>query len=82
MKTLFHEVNGGPRKTIEAAVKEAFGHEHRTLQQAFFKNFIIPVIEEMAEAHDEGWIDLRNEAAGELAVKLREITKETALPFI
>ena len=83
VKVLFHEINAmGSGKRIAAVVKEEFGKEHNTLQQAFFKNFIVPVIDQMADTHKSKWTDLRNEASGEFAVKLQTITKDTALPCI
>jgi hypothetical protein len=67
---------------VAKTVREAFAREHNTLQQSFFRSVLIPIIEEMARLHEENWTDGRNEHSGELAVKLREITKEAFLPFI
>lgn len=51
---------------------------HRTLQQAFMREFVVPFLETMAENRT----DLRNEASVEMAKKMIEVTKECYLPYV
>lgn len=62
-------VLGGEKKR-QQEVREAFSRQHRTLQQQFVKVVIVPVLQELAQAHKEGRFDGRNQYAAELATKL------------
>ncbi len=50
---------------------DAITHQHRTLQQSFWR-MMIQVIKKYAELDKDGWYDLRNEASVKTCVKLKE----------
>lgn len=57
-------------------IRDFFRRQHRTLQQQFVKVVILPVLEELAEAHQSGRVDGRNESAARLAHKMLANVKE------
>jgi len=80
---LFTELNrmGNERKVGEF-VTEAIRYQHRTLQQNYFSNVILPSIKDFAKRYDEGQFDLRNEESCKLAKKIEPVVKDVYLPFI
>lgn len=60
-------------------VRDYFGRQHRTLQQQFMKVVIVPVLQQLAEAHKEKLVDPRNEYAAKLATKMLENVTEDDL---
>lgn len=67
---------------VKDAVKVCLKGEHRTLQQAFFRNIIATSIEAFAEMDENGYTDLRNKSACECATKMTSILNDTYMPFI
>jgi len=65
-------------------VRKLFSTQHRTIQQQFMKVVIVPILQHLAKAHEEGRVDLRNQAAAALAAKMLENVTEDDLylPFI
>lgn len=61
-----------------------FNHLHRTMQQAFMRVVIIPVLETLAHDYEHGCCDGRNMGAGRLAsMMLRNLTDDDLyLPLI
>ena len=57
---LFETVNGGFDINLEKNLIDAWNRTHRTLQQNFFRQIIIPLIRHIAE-QDEVYFDARNE---------------------
>lgn len=83
VSVIFRELNCmGYEGDVGEAVVEHIEREHRTLQQAFFRNVLAPVIKSFADRYNEGYYDLRNEASCELANKLKPIIEKSPLPFI
>lgn len=71
-------VMGSDKEKVQV-VKDTFSRTHRTLQQAFVKVVVIPVLQSLAEAHRERFVDPRNEAAARLASKMLEAVNEDDL---
>jgi len=88
IKSLFRNLNMmGNEKIISEAFVDHLGHEHRTLQQGFFRDVLIPVLQFFKMQNDEGWKDLRNEASCEAAAKMLEAVTDKDgdgpyLPFV
>ena len=83
LNSLFDAINKmGGDKDVMAGVTNVLNKQHRTLQQNFMRLIIVPSIKSFAAKKAEGWYDLRNEAACELATKLLPIVEKESLPFI
>jgi hypothetical protein len=72
----------GNEKLVGEAVKEELSCTHRTLQQGFFGDVLVPVIRQYAQFKKDGWVDLRNEDACDCATKLEPILKDSYFRFI
>jgi len=83
LNTMFNEMGmiGGEKET-QQAVAEVLKTQHRTIQQAFMRNVIMPAIEQLAQQHASRCYDLRNEASCELAAEIHATAKTAMLPFI
>lgn len=70
--------------SVKEDVVRCFCFTHRTLQQGFVKQVIIPILKHLAEQEREGNYDLRNEASVKLASKmLAQLSEDDLyLPFI
>ena len=55
--------------------------QHRTLQQSWYR-LIVQCIFAMAENHDEGNTDLRNEASAEACMKIRRFIQNNNLEYM
>jgi hypothetical protein len=83
INSLFDELNQfGNEQNVTEALNSVLNVQHRTLQQNFFKNLIIPSIKIFAEKKKDKNFDMRNEASCELAEKLQPIAEDACLPFI
>ena len=58
-----------------------FAKQHRTHQQAFVREVIVPILEQLAGLQ-EGEFDLRNEASVKYAKAAFKATSEIGLPLI
>lgn len=76
--TVFSALNvlGGGNSEV---VQDFFSRQHRTIQQAFVGVVIVPVLQQLAKAHAEGWVDLRNERSAALAAKMLAAVDEDDL---
>ena len=72
---------GGEDK-VQDALQSVLNQQHRTLQQNFMRQIIIPSIRIFAEKDKNNYKDLRNEASCELATKLLPMVENAPLPFI
>jgi hypothetical protein len=72
----------GNESIVGDAIKEELGCTHRTLQQGFFRNVIVPVILWFNGQLEDGRYDLRNEDACQCAKKLKPILKDSYFRFI
>lgn len=80
---LFDELNKmGNEEMVSKFFIEAMCRQHRTLQQNFFSHVVVAAIKDFAKRHDEGYYDLRNEAACKCAKKLMPLIKDEHFPFI
>ena len=77
---IFRKLNGSGSTFSKVLVTE-FLHEHRTLQQAFVREIIEPILEHLASL-EEGQYDLRNEASVRYAQRAVQATSEVGLPLI
>ena len=83
LNSLFDVLNRmGSEQDVETALENVIHSQHRTLQQNFMRNMIIPSIRVFAKMGEEGWTDLRNEASCKLAGELHKIADNTGLPFV
>jgi hypothetical protein len=83
MDELFKVMNiMGNNTPVKDAVKASIQGEHRTLQQAFFRNIIVGSVEAFADMDEEGRTDLRNKASCECATKLIPILDNTSIPMV
>jgi c-di-AMP phosphodiesterase-like protein len=83
VQTIIKEINCmGFEKTVGEVVIEEIGKTHRTLQQRFFADVLKPVILDFAKRGEEGWFDLRNEAACNTAKALKPVLEDSYFPFI
>ena len=85
MEALFHAVNcmSGEEERIKA-VREVFSREHRTLQQSFFREVVIPILHQAADQYKSKDMDLRNEDSCRLAnqiVRCVEDEDEVGYPW-
>ena len=48
---------------------------HRTLQQSFMRNFILPWCREQVDRGDNGWYDARNEATYRICKEIMKIAE-------
>lgn len=68
---------------ITAAVRQAVAESHRTLQQALFRMFVVPVLQQLAEQFITRRYDSRNEAACRYAAQMMAAVEDDPyLPFI
>jgi hypothetical protein len=81
LEKLFSHINSCRDSYSSKGFVRAFSREHRTLQQSFFRTFIIPLIQYYAGLED-GYFDLRNEAIVLLCKELLPIINKSAIPFI
>jgi hypothetical protein len=74
----------GSDKDRRIVVINWFSTLHRTLQQQFVKVIVLPVLQHLAEDHELGYTDRRNQAAAALAHKMLAATDDNDryLPFI
>ena len=80
---LFNEINHmGNESNVRNALSEVLGEQHRTLQQNYFRDVIVPSIQVFADKWDKHLMDLRNEASCELAKKMLPVVKDAPLPFV
>jgi len=70
-------VNGGRQEHYEYFI-EQLNCKHRTLQQSFMRNIIIPMLKKWAGNLDKGWYDLRNQATCQLS---QDIINKAIIPF-
>ena len=60
IKNIFDMMNGGWYSKDGKTLMKAWNNEHRTLQQKFFSEFIIPLIKNISEL-DDRYFDGRNQ---------------------
>lgn len=65
VRALSDSANCGNISRTEAS--KAFNNEHRYLQSEMFSRFILPILEGMSEAYENGRYDGRNEHACRVA---------------
>lgn len=61
-------------------VAEVIKASHPSLQQGAMQNIVFPIIRELAHQYREGWTDVRNVMAGEVARQMEPNIKH--LPFM
>lgn len=79
-KTILYAANvSGTRQDVKVIITTSINAEHRTIQQSFTRDMLIPMIEAVASLDT----DLRNEASVNLCKKLMDvINAENPLPYI
>ena len=81
--TIMNEINSmGSEREVGEIIRDKVLQSHRTLQQRFFADVIIPIIQGFA---DNEFVDARNEVSKDVACKLINLIKEknmALLPFI
>ena len=83
LDSIFDAINKmGGEESVEVALQSVLNKQHRTLQQNFMRQIIIPSLRIFAEKDSSGYTDLRNEATCKLATKLLPIIDKEHLPFI
>ena len=83
VETIIKEINVmGNEKVAGSAVIEELTRTHRTLQQNFFRDILVPVVKHYAENHETGCYDLRNEDSCKCAAELKPIIDEHGFRFI
>lgn len=84
MAIIFANLNTmGRDKDVQHRVVSYLENEHRTLQQAFMRNVIAPVIVHFAKQGELGYYDLRNEATVNTCKELKKVLdKNLGFPFI
>jgi hypothetical protein len=73
-------VNGGSR-LIRRFVAKLVIEEHRTLQQKFMREVVIPFIYAQAEQRENGYYDLRNDGTTELCRYLVLTMEDAKVPL-
>ena len=68
---LFDAVNG-PDRIVASVARESFAREHRTLQQAFVRVVVLPILEQLVADGKAGYFDARNVASVVFARKALE----------
>lgn len=71
-------------RSRKSEVKSAFATLHRTHQQMFVREVVVPVFERLDADYQSGYYDLRNEGSCKFAfaaLNLRE-DKHIGLPFV
>lgn len=69
----------------QEAVADYFSRMHRTLQSQFVATIIMPVLVKLDAMQASGWVDMRNQAAAEMAHKMLEAIpdqRDRYLPLI
>lgn len=76
-------LNSYSGEAVQAFVEEAL-YDHRTLQQRFMRNVVLPFLRGQARNNKEGYFDLRNEGTTRLAAALVELVDdlEIGLPDV
>jgi hypothetical protein len=83
VETIIREINFmGNEKVVGAAVVEQLQRTHRTLQQNFFRDVLVPIVKHYADCYKNGIYDLRNEDSCNCAEKLEPIIDEHGFRFI
>jgi len=83
IRILFHELNMmGNEKLVSSEVVKYIKKEHKTLQQRFFANVMVPVIRFFDQSYKDKFYDARNEATCKMSVKLAEVLEDGFYPFI
>lgn len=83
LNSLFDALNKmGGSKDVEEGLRNVLNHQHRTLQQNFMRQILVPAIRIFAEKDRNGYKDLRNEASCELATKLLPLVDREPLPYV
>ena len=83
VSTIIKEINVmGNEEMVGQAVVEELGRTHRTLQQNFFRDVVVPLINHYAEMNEKGWYDLRNEDTCKCAAQLKPVLDEFGFRFI
>ena len=84
LEAIFRCLNGSNSKRIPETVRNVIATEHRTLQQAFFKQVVMPLVEQMAEGAKTGRFDARNEVSCKCAKKMMDALdpSDVYFPFI
>lgn len=72
----------GREKDVGEAVVDSINMQHRTLQQAFMRNVIVPIIQNFADKNANGYYDLRNEATVNACQELEKVLDKYHFPFI
>ena len=75
LQNLFDMINSGWKDHIPKTTIEVWNGTHRTLQQGFFREFIIPLIKHISEL-DEVYFDARNEDTKKLCDVIMEKCKD------
>jgi hypothetical protein len=81
VQSLTHGVNGGDCRQLARTIAQALLCEHRTLQASAVRVLLLALDEYARTAHENGWTDLRNEAA---VKNLRNLDLKNAalIPFV
>ena len=74
--------SGSTERLVGKAFAMSMLRQHRTLQQAFGRGFLFPVIAEFAKACDNGFYDGRNEAFVKFCKRISVESEKTGLPLI
>lgn len=83
IETILDKINCmGFEKEVGKVISKQLSSTHRTLQQRFFADVIIPVILKYAEMGHDKRFDARNEASCKKAIELEDLLKEAYFPFI
>jgi hypothetical protein len=83
LKVIFDNLNiMGREKTSGQYIVDFVRKQHRTLQQNFFGQVIIPLIMDFAKRYDDKQYDPRNEASCKAAKEMEKVSKGTYFPFI
>jgi len=83
VEVIIREINVmGNEALVGKAVVDHLGNTHRTLQQNFFRDVVVPLINHYAYMHEQNWYDLRNEDTCECSAKLKPILDKCGFRFI
>lgn len=78
---LMDMLNGASKKDREEFIHEVIHGTHRTIQQAFFRGILVPLVIEYAKLKP-GQYDLRNEATVRMCKELAPYIEGRALPYV
>jgi hypothetical protein len=83
IEVIFRNLNCmGREKEVGEAIVDVIDSQHRTLQQAFMRNVMVPIIQSFAKRYGNGFYDLRNEATVKACIELNEVLGKHGFPFI